>query len=164
MLLTLWGRKNRFARRNRRPKPPPGSVASRMESLEDRVLLAADLFVQGSALGVTGNPLSNADVNNDGQPDVVALDAANSAIRILTNDGSANFTETATLPTVGGGVSLAVGDLNGDGSVDLYYGANTNGEDQVWFNNGDGTFTAGQSFSHGNEQHSPSMFDADNDG
>jgi len=60
------------------------------------------------------------------------------------NQGDGVFTEV-TIPAgiaraTGSGLGVTVGDLNGDGWVDIYV-ANDGMPNQLWINNGDGTFT-----------------------
>lgn len=89
------------------------------------------------------------DVDNDGDQDCFAgldIDLAGQASALYVNDGKGHFTlkaasgvETSTLAAAG-----LFGDFNGDAKLDLYVG---NGgstaaiDDQLFFGNGDGTFT-----------------------
>ncbi|MGB8061807.1 MAG: FG-GAP-like repeat-containing protein [Candidatus Sulfotelmatobacter sp.] len=85
------------------------------------------------------------DVNNDGWPDLVVtsdcqtVTCVTGSIRLLTNNGDGTFTltDTAIGPDKGG--PLAIGDLNGDGNLDIV--ASTG----VFLGNGDGTFTQNSS-------------------
>jgi hypothetical protein len=106
-----------------------------------------------------------ADLNGDGRPDVVALNACqiddglclNGSIGILLGNGDGTFRSAVTYglgrynPS-----SIVVGDINGDGKPDLiigYYCVSAtdcdSGEIDALLGNGDGTFQAPQSTSSG---------------
>ena len=79
-----------------------------------------------------------ADVDNDGFLDyIVAINAQ--ANQIYINDGTGNFNlSTETFGSTGASKSLATGDLNDDGFVDI---VTADGNVTVWLNDGTGTFT-----------------------
>lgn len=104
------------------------------------------------------NGVAVADYDRDGDLDVFIVsihryEKGNNQTwsRLLRNDGSGNFTDA----TVGAGLfdeievlrsgwmgdrmSASWGDYNNDGFADLFLG--NDGPDQLWKNNGDGTFT-----------------------
>ena len=51
--------------------------------------------------------------------------------------------------SVGYGLGLAIGDLNGDGAPDIYVGNDFHDNDYLYYNNGNGTFTEGMNQSMG---------------
>jgi len=65
--------------------------------------------------------LRSADFNGDGKPDVVTTDQDQNAVTILLGDGNGGFREAAGSPFPAGEApwSLAIGDVNGDGKLDL---------------------------------------------
>ena len=99
-------------------------------------------------LNVASNARKGAlvDVDLDGWLDIVIANSAGDAPRILMNLGNgptgwAGFDEEAwrfpTLPALPHFCGLGVGDANGDGYPDLFFGDYNNGlEDRLWFNLG----------------------------
>ena len=104
------------------------------------------------------------DIDNDGDIDIIWWDlggidvnptsSSPTALRILKNNGSGNF--TSTIVNLGArqltqyrwaaywtsGIRLA--DMNGNGYLDIIAGENSQfGIDRIVFNNGDGTFNFG---------------------
>ncbi|HEY1662980.1 MAG TPA: VCBS repeat-containing protein [Verrucomicrobiae bacterium] len=73
----------------------------------------------GSGASYNGGPycLATADVNLDGKPDLICANNTGT-VNVFTNDGAGNFTASATLGA-GAAVSVAAGDLSGDGIPDL---------------------------------------------
>ena len=63
-----------------------------------------------------------ADVNNDGYPDIVEFDSNNNVVIVYLNQKNGTFgsSQTVTLSSNYGTIgSIAIGDVNGDGSLDL---------------------------------------------
>jgi hypothetical protein len=96
---------------------------------------------------VGGNAVVAADVNGDGNLDLVEPDTnffgpLGSRVFVLLGNGNGTFQLQHNTATADTPLSVAVGDLNGDGHVDLVT-ANFNGNDvSVRLGNGDGTFAS----------------------
>jgi hypothetical protein len=111
--------------------------------------------VKGSAFGPSSETGSFVlgDFNNDGIPDVAAINAVeyapNNTITIFLGNGDGTFTVAGSSPAIGmnpGGIATA--DVNGDGNADLVVSqtdSSGNGEIVVFFGHGDGTFTTASS-------------------
>ena len=96
-----------------------------------------------------------ADLNNDGHPDLVVAVAGdlvhvNANFGTMLNDGTGHFASIVYAPNpqtndVVEGFDLSIADANGDGVPDvLVTGANPEGTAvQIFFGNGDGTFSGG---------------------
>jgi sugar lactone lactonase YvrE len=91
------------------------------------------------------------DFNNDGIPDVAAINASynapNNTITIFLGNGDGTFTVAGSSPALGSNPSaIATADINGDGNTDLIVvqqssSSSSGGEVVIFFGNGEGTFT-----------------------
>ncbi len=100
---------------------------------------------------------SFADYDNDGHPDLAVV--GDGTAHLLRNDGTGHFTDVSATAGIGGaadymGMSASWADYDGDGNLDLYVanhsrcaptssnrGAVVYNPDQLYHNNGNGTFT-----------------------
>ena len=73
--------------------------------------------VRGKNIATTGASFS--DVNGDGRLDLV-LNSIGQGTWVLLNDGQGSFRATQSLNPKGGGMSLALADVDQDGDLDLY--------------------------------------------
>ena len=77
-----------------------------------------------------------ADLNGDCAPDAVMANEFGPST-VYINDGAGHFTDSGQR-LAGSALSVALGDLTGDGSPDIFLGIL--GDDQVWLNDGEGNF------------------------
>jgi len=83
------------------------------------------------------------DVNNDGKLDLVVVGlslTSNSTVYTLLGNGDGTFQAPISVANAGGGQSLALGDFNGDGKLDLALTLFTGPYLEVLLGNGDGSF------------------------
>jgi hypothetical protein len=97
---------------------------------------------------ILGTPVSArdavmVDVNHDSRPDLITLTSNTVAERLQRADGT--FAPPTTILTVKAGVSLAVGDVNGDHNPDIYVvggrAGDANAPDYLLLGNATGGFT-----------------------
>jgi subtilase family serine protease len=113
--------------------------------------------------------LAVGDFNGDGKLDIVLNKSSTSSglIGVLLGNGDGTFTPAPdiSLPASTGSVSaLAVGDLNGDGALDLVVTGIDLTQAYVFLGNGDGTFRPPASFGSVNQPSSVAVADFDGDG
>ncbi len=99
----------------------------------------------GSPINVGSVPESVAvgDFNGDGKLDLAVVNWVDEDVSILLGNGDGTFTPAST-PTVSVGTdpnSVAVGDFNGDGKLDLAVSNYVDSTVSILLGNGDGTFT-----------------------
>jgi hypothetical protein len=125
------------------------------------------LWSGGFGDGGWGVPsLAVRDLNGDGLADIVAAFSSSSqpTLHISVSDPSTGI----FLPTVsslsGPPLAVAVGDINGDGKLDLVITLANGGGVSVQPGNGDGTFQAGQTFAAGSTLNAVAVADLNGDG
>jgi len=133
---------------------------------------AAPLFQAGFLSYDAGNnPQSVAigDLNADGRPDlaVANYDFGASTVSVLLGNGDGTFGSKTDFATGDNPVSVAIGDLNGDGRPDLAVansGFPATNTVSVLLGNGDGTFGSNTDFGTGSEPSSVAIGDLNGDG
>ena len=112
-----------------------------------------------------------ADFNGDGKPDIATVEGSftGGALRLYLGNGDGTFTSTADTSFYSSGyiynTSLAVGDFNGDGKLDVVV-VSEEGPSQAYvlLGNGDGTFGPAASFGSFNQPFSVAVGDFNGDG
>ena len=129
----------------------------------------------GTFTAATGGPVGGnaqtltaawADVDGDGDQDLIVGNGDSAPPELWINDGSGAFTASASaMPS--GEISVAVfGDVDGDGDLDLFTAAPF-GPSKLWINDGSGGFTektGGGAPSSGKKTQAAAWADADGDG
>lgn len=80
------------------------------------------------------------DVNGDGYPDLVGVNAGSATLTVLTNNGAAGFGFAAAPPVGNEPFAVAVADVNGDGKPDLISANYADNTLTILTNNGAGNF------------------------
>jgi hypothetical protein len=94
--------------------------------------------------GSGGNGMALGDLNGDGRPEIVTMSGAN-AIQVWLNNGAGGFTAGQTFggrsynPVPLGDNAVALGDVNGDGKLDIVTANGASNTVSVFAGNGNGT-------------------------
>ena len=109
-------------------------------------------FTGGVTLaGYDPHGLALGDFNGDGHLDAVVADHYNGPSQLFFGDGSGGFTDSGQhfvdpSGTFGNANDVQVADVNDDGYLDVVFAGRYDAPNQVWLNDGSGTFSLGQSF------------------
>ena len=120
------------------------------------------------AINVYGgcNRFALGDMDADGDLDLVATtyQSSTGSVSIMLNDGTGNFAAppltAVSAPTVG---NVALGDVDGDGDLDVMTGNDSNGM-RLYLNNGVGALGAGTALATPGAAHDVALGDLDGDG
>jgi hypothetical protein len=112
------------------------------------------------------------DFNGDGHQDLAVTNyvfSTSSNVAVLLGNGDGTFGSPQTYAVGAGAQSMAVGDFNGDGKLDLVTGNYNNGTSpgntvSVLLGNGDGTFQTQQTYTVGSYPYAVAAGDFDGDG
>ncbi|CAF1498979.1 unnamed protein product, partial [Adineta steineri] len=112
-------------------------------------------------------PLTTADVNGDGKPDIIVINYGTGGVSVLLNAGNGTFLAQVIYPT---GTThdtwgLAIADVNGDSKLDIIVGNAASYNIGVLLNAGNGTFRTEvtYSISTGSQLHSLIAVDVNGD-
>ncbi len=124
--------------------PVPGLVSATGNSayLLDATLTPAQPPLQPQPVGAEPTAVVTADLNHDGNLDLVTADNGDGTIGVLLGNGDGSFRTAVTYFAGNGVTAVAVGDLYGDGNLDLVTANQFDNSVSVLRGNGDGTFQA----------------------
>jgi len=112
--------------------------------------------------------LATGDFNGDGIADLVVADAGCGQVTVLLGNGDGTFQEGGAFSTGGGAIfapySVAVGDFNGDGKLDLATADEGLNRASVLLGNGDGTFQSHVDYETGADSRQVATGDFNADG
>ncbi len=123
------------------------------------------IWLQDTAYAVGAQPqtLASADLDGDGDLDLITGDQFGDGLALLFNNGDGTFADYVPLATPEAIGSLALHDLNGDGELDIVAGSLGESTVYVLLGAGGGSFTAPTTFSVGFGVEEVAVGDADND-
>lgn len=118
--------------------------------------------------GSSPRSISAADVNNDGRPDLVVANSGSDEIAVFLNNGNGIFANRVSYALSVGAApySVALGDVNGDGKVDIVVANSGAHNAAVLLNTGNGAFASSVPYSTGanSSPRSVALADVNNDG
>ena len=100
-----------------------------------------------SGSGPTTSEVHAADFNGDGNADIAFVDTNVNSVNVKLGNGNGTFQTTVTYQTaaLAANISLAIGDFNGDGKLDLIDSEYNQSTLKIFTGKGDGTFNSGTS-------------------
>lgn len=124
--------------------------------------------VTAASPAIESNPSQFAvgDFNNDGIPDLAVTSRSSDPMTVLLGKGDGMFTAASASPAASSGspYSIAMGDFNGDGKLDLAVADLYNDTASILLGHGDGTFGAASTIHSGSNGSSIATADFDGDG
>lgn len=138
----------------------------RFETLEDRRMLAADFSEENLLAGQADGPWSvyAADVDSDGDLDVLSASIYDDKIAWYESDGNENFTTHVITTGADGADSVFAADVDSDGDLDVL-SASVNDDKIAWYeNDGNENFTTHVITTGANGAQSVFAADVDSDG
>ncbi|MDE5083420.1 MAG: FG-GAP-like repeat-containing protein, partial [Trichodesmium sp. St18_bin1] len=127
-----------------------------------KVVGANEIIISNTADGA--NTVFAADVNGDGNVDVLSASFLNNTIALYLNDGNNNFTEEIISTNANGPRSLFAADVDGDGNVDVLSASFKDNKIALYLNNGSNNFTEQTISTNANGAKSVFAADVDGDG
>jgi hypothetical protein len=118
--------------------------------------------------GTSPTAVAIGDFNGDGKQDLAVVNSGTNDVSILLGDGTGNFAAASiaatTFPVGAGAFSLAVGDFNGDGKLDLAVGNESANTVSILLGDGSGGFSPAVDYAAGTSPGSVAVGDFNGDG
>jgi hypothetical protein len=102
------------------------------------------------SVGLSPSTVIAADIDGDGNLDLISANVDDNTLTVLTNDGTGNFTQSVTLSVGSGPHAVVSADVNGDGYLDLISANTFENTLSILRNNGHGSFKYAATYSVGN--------------
>jgi uncharacterized protein (TIGR03437 family) len=123
----------------------------------------------GYRLGTTATSVSVGDFNGDGHADLAVANgdighSNGNSVSVLLGNGDGTFQAAVTYVAGTNPTSVAVGDFNRDGRMDLVVTSGGNNSVSVLLGNGNGTFQAAMNYPTGSGPTSVAVMDSNGDG
>jgi hypothetical protein len=116
-----------------------------------------------SSINLPGD-VAVADVNGDGNRDLVVAHTADPAVSVLLSNGDGGFFNPVDYSTAAGATGVAVGDVNADGKIDIVTANNAGDNISVLRNDGTGGFPSHLDYPAGTQARNVAIGDIDGDG
>ncbi|NEQ38838.1 MAG: VCBS repeat-containing protein, partial [Okeania sp. SIO3I5] len=123
---------------------------------------ANEIVISTNANAATS--LFTADVDGDGDVDVLSASFYDNKIALYLNDGSNNFTEQVISTNASNARSVFAADVEGDGDVDIFSASRFDDKIALYLNDGSNNFTEQIISNSANGARSVFAVDVDNDG
>ncbi len=145
---------------------PVGGLQKQVYQFTTAAAAGPGTFSGGSdvTMGFQSRTVVPADVDGDGDLDVLTANVSTGRVEVARNDGSGGLGSITQVPVGAAPLSIAAADLDADGDLDLLV-ANANGNSvSVRFNNGGGGFSGDQNVPVGQSPYAVAAADVDADG
>ena len=110
-------------------------------------------FLEAAQFAAGTNPaaVAAADLNGDGKPDFVVVNATSNSVSVLLGNGNGTFQAAKNYATGTTPQGVVIGDFNGDGVPDLAVTNSVSDTVSVLIGNGDGTFQSKVDYATGRQ-------------